>query len=56
MTFFVLCAEWILLGGDFQSLPSDGAGSGNEIVGGSRAVGIFGVSDCLLAAKFKWPP
>ena len=54
--FFCRCAEWILLGGHFQSLPSDGVGFGNEIVGGSRAVGIFGVSDCLLAAKFKWSP
>lgn len=50
MTFFVLLA------GHFQSLRSDGAGSWNEIVGGSRAIGIFGVSDCLLVAKFKWPP
>ena len=54
--FLCRCAEWVLLGGHFQSLPSDRAGSGNEIVSGSRAVGIFGVSDCLLAAKFKWPP
>lgn len=41
MTFFVDTRSGFYLAVIFKSLPSDGAGSGNEIVGGSRAVGIF---------------
>ena len=44
---FCRCAKWVLFGGHFQSLRSDGAGSGNGIAGRSRAVKIFELSDCL---------
>lgn len=52
--FLCRCAKWVFLGGHFQSLQSDGAGSGNDIVGGSREVGILiSRSIRLLAEKNK---